>query len=800
MSKLFLFAFIVLICSPALVWYCHAEETADRANAVDVDLKQEKVGLKTDDNVADREANSLSHQDEFTLAERTSLNQENFQFQAEIDRLLHLIINSLYSNKDIFLREVISNASDALDKIRYLSLTDKNVLGTGEQTKLEIRIKAEPEKGLLHIRDTGIGMTKQDLINNLGRIAKSGTKEFLEKFKQGSDLSQIGQFGVGFYSTFLVADTVIVTTKNNNDKQYVWTSSVEAGSSFDVSEDPRGDTLGRGTMLTLVLKESAREYLEQSKLEELVKKYSEFINFPIYLWTTKEVEREVPLEETAEEAAEETEDLEVTETEEGEEEEAAPKTQIIKENVSGWAQMNSLKPLWTRKPKEISDEEYNNFYKSLTGDSNEPLAHSHFVAEGDVEFTGLLYVPAEANHTRFEKSTTDLKLYVKRVFINDQVQGLLPRFLAFLKGLVDSDDLPLNVSREMLQQSKLLNMIKKKLVRKAIAMFQALEDDKEKYEKFYKNYGTNLKLGVIEDTSNRERLAKLLRFYTYKHQSDLVSFQEYVDEMKPNQKDIYFLGGETKEAILNSPLLERLVKKGYDVLLMVDPIDEYLVSAYTKFDKFKLKNLGKEELKLKEDEDEMKQMKDEFKPLLEYLKTVLPDVQQIVLSSRLTRTPAALVSSSFGISANQERILRAQALADEKTRQMFNAKFGRIFEVNPFHPLVKQLNDMVKEEKRTEAKDLADLLYDTALLHSGYSVPEPRQFAEKVYKMMSVSLGLDLDEIEKVQETLEKQAEEEGATEETTEPEPETEQEKLERLADEFSQKAQREAEDKDEL
>merc|ERR1711939_891875 len=412
---------------------------------------------------------------------------EKFEFQAEVTRLMDIIINSLYSNKEIFLREVISNASDALDKIRFLSVTDKEALGSGDAQKLDIKIAADKAKDTLSITDKGIGMTKQDLINNLGTIARSGTSSFLEKLKEGGDINLIGQFGVGFYSVYLVADKVTVRTKHNDDKQYIWEST--ADSSFTIKEDPEGNTLGRGTEITLHLKDDCKEFTEPDKIKDLEKKYSEFISFPIYLKETKTVEKEVPVEEDEEEKKDDEEkkdeekkedDLEV---EDGDKTDK-PKTKKVSEEVVEWVQVNSETAIWTRSPRDVEEDEYNRFYKTISKDSEGPLTKMHFSAEGEIEFKSILFVPPKAPYDLLEgkAKSNAIKLYVRRVFITDEFEDLMPRWLSFIKGVVDSEDLPLNVSREMLQTSKVLRVIKKKLVTKALEMIRKMAEKKKKEE------------------------------------------------------------------------------------------------------------------------------------------------------------------------------------------------------------------------------------------------------------------------------------------------------------------------------
>merc|ERR1711975_117625 len=551
-----------------------------------------------------------------------------------------IIINSLYSNKEIFLREIISNASDALDKIRFLSVTDKDALGDGETAKLDIKIAADKAKDTLTLTDKGIGMTKQDLINNLGTIAKSGTSSFLEKLKEGGDINLIGQFGVGFYSVYLVADKVTVRTKHNDDQQYIWEST--ADSSFTIAEDPEGDTLGRGTEITLHLKDDCKEFTEGDKIKDLVKKYSEFISFPIYLKETKTVEKEVPVEEEEKKEEEKKEgeekkkdeekkdDLEVKDGDEA----AKPKTKKVSEEVVEWNQVNSEKAIWTRSPRDVEEDEYNRFYKTISKDSDDPLTKMHFSAEGEIEFKSILFVPPKAPYDLLEgkAKSNAIKLYVRRVFITDEFEDMMPRWLSFIKGVVDSEDLPLNVSREMLQTSKVLRVIKKKLVTKALEMVRKLAEEKEKspaeeaedneqYLKFWKEFNKAIKLGLYEDSSNRTKLAKLLRFQTSKSGDNWTSLEKYISRMKKGQKHIYYISGESKEAVEKSPFLERLRKKDLEVLYYVDPIDEYAMPQLTEFKGFQFMGANKENLKLDDDEQEEKKLKklqEMHKPLTDW--------------------------------------------------------------------------------------------------------------------------------------------------------------------------------------
>merc|ERR1719353_1433672 len=546
---------------------------------------------------------------------------EKFEFQAEVTRLMDIIINSLYSNKEIFLREIISNASDALDKIRFLSVTDKDALGEGDAAKLEMKISPDKEKDTLTLYDRGIGMTKQDLINNLGTIAKSGTSSFLEKLKEGGDINLIGQFGVGFYSVYLVADKVTVRTKHNDDKQYIWEST--ADSSFTIKEDPAGNTLGRGSELTLHLKDDCKEFTEPDKIKDLVKKYSEFISFPIYLRETKTVEKEVPVEEEEkkEEKKDEKEDDKL-DIKDGDE--AKKKTKKVSEGVVEWNQVNSEKAIWTRSPRDVEDDDYIRFYKTISKDSENPLTKMHFAAEGEIEFRSILFVPPKAPYDLMEGKAKSqaIKLYVRRVFITDEFEDMMPRWLSFIKGVVDSEDLPLNVSREMLQTSKVLRVIKKKLVTKALEMIRKMAEKKKKkdkdadkdtkedenkepnpaseaedneaYLKFWKEFAKAIKLGLYEDSSNRTKLAKLLRFQTSKSGDNFTSLEKYISRMKKGQKHIYYISGENKDQVEKSPFLERLRKKDLEVLYYVDPIDEYAMPQLTEFKGFQFMGANKE--------------------------------------------------------------------------------------------------------------------------------------------------------------------------------------------------------------
>ena len=758
---------------------------------------------------ADKVVDGFSDNDRAKMAESS----EKHEFQAEVSRLMDIIINSLYTDKQVFLRELISNAADALEKARFHSVQDESFLG--DTKDLEVKIEHDADAKTISIIDTGVGMSKADLINNLGTVAKSGTTNFLEAMAEGGDANLIGQFGVGFYSAFLVADKVSVTSKCNDDPvQHVWESSADA--SFTVVDDPRGNTLGRGTRVTLHLKEDAHDYLSEDKLKESAKKYSQFIQFPIYVKVKKEVDAEAEEDDDDDDKddEEEKDDVETKDEEEKEEEDKKPK----KKTVFEWEQVNTQKAIWLRAKEDVTEEEYNEFYKSISKDYLDPLAYTHFNAEGEIEFKSILFLPKKAPFDMMDNYWTkksEVKLFVRRVLVAEKFDELLPRYLNFVRGVVDSDDLPLNVSREQLQQNKIMKVISKKLVRKVLELMKKLakdeesggddedeeKEDEEKEEKeekkekkdeeglwskFWKEFNKNLKMGCYEDDSNRSKLSKLLRFFTTKSDGKEVSLDKYLDRMQESQESIYYMSGESLETMKKAPALQIFLKKDLEVLMLPDHLDEPCLQKLADYEGKKFVSIQKADVKLDETEDEKKKfnkIKDMYKPLTDWWKKKLTDltesgamkeagvkVERVEVSKRLTDSPVVVVTSQFGYSAQQEKVMKSQAFQNKEQLSMMAGR--KTLEVNPNHPVIVDLLAKVKASEGDEAAaKTAEVLFQTALIESGFEIADPSALVNHVYRLMSKELGVNPDaplkEIEVPEE--EEEAEEEDKEEDDSE-------------------------------
>ncbi len=637
--------------------------------------------------------------------------KETLQFKTEVQQLLNLIINSLYSNQEIFLRELISNASDAIDKLRFHSQTNSEALGM--DAELKIKIIPDKEKHTLTISDNGIGMTYDEVMENIGTIAKSGSAAFmkaLEKSKKNeiSTPELIGQFGVGFYSSFIVAEKVTIITRSVEAAKGVQWESTGDGS-YTIEEVEKK---GHGTDIILKLKkieEDEQDFTEEWTIRGIVKKHSDFVNYPVVM----DVERNEPVPEKEQVIDKDGKPI------------GSKTRKVIKEET-----LNSMKAIWLKNKDEISEEEYTEFYKHVSHDWNPPLTRLHLKMEGTTEYSVLLYVPAKAPMDLFAPDRKHgLQLYCKRVFIMENCKELIPDYFGFVKGVVDAPDLNLNVSREILQHDRLVRNIRKNLISRLFKLFSDME--KEKYDDFYKEFGQVIKSGIHTDFENKDKISELIRFKTTKSDDKLVSLKEYVSKMQPDQKEIYYITGDSFSSILNSPHLEALKEKDYEVLLMTDPVDEWVVMSLTEYDGKKLKSAEKGDLDL-DKVDEKK--KNEFTSLFDHIKARLEkQIKEVKASTRLKGSVACLSGDNYDMSAYMEKILKSTGQSIEKTK--------RVLELNVEHPVVVGIKNLFEKDKENERiNDFCDLLYDIAIIGEGGKVENPSRFSQKIGELMSEAL------------------------------------------------------------
>ena len=616
-------------------------------------------------------------------------------FQTEVNQLLNLIIHSLYSHKEIFLRELISNASDALDKLRYLTLTKEDHKSSAFEPRISLEF-LDGDNPTLTITDSGIGMSKKELEDNLGTIARSGTKSFLNKMSGDSkkDAQLIGQFGVGFYSSFMVADKVDVASKKAGNKE-AWKWSSDGRSGFEITKDVKKDN---GTVITLYLNDEGKEFANRWQIENLVKKYSDHIDFPIFL-TYPDIEYD----------------------KEGKEKSRESKTD----------QINDAKAFWTRSPNELKKKDYREFYKSFSNDMDDPFDWVHYRAEGNLEYTILFFIPNKAAPDIYRADyQSGVKLYVNRVFITDDDKELLPTWLRFVKGIIDSSDLPLNVSREILQQNRIMSNIRSNSVKKVIDKLKIVAKDKDKYAQFYEHYGRLIKEGVYQDFEHKDNLTELLRYNSTKDEG-LVSFKEYVDRMKDDQKSIYYITGRNQISLRNSPLLEMYEKMDIEVLLLDDEIDEIIIPSVPKYDEKELKSINRSGAADDFSEEKDKDKEKSLKPVLKKIKNILGErVKDVILSNRLSESPSCIVADEHDPTAQMQELMRSMGQTDLP-------EIKPILELNPNHKIIKRLKDKTRQKS---FNDIAFLLYEQALIQEGVKLDNPAEFTERLNKVIVETL------------------------------------------------------------
>lgn len=732
-----------------------------------------------EDGKVEKEASSASPSGAggvFDLASAKDDKAEHFEYQAHTSRLMNLIVHSMYVNPEVFIRELLANGCDAIDKLRRESF-GKPELAAEISKEAKVVVRIDKEAGTITFKDNGIGMTKAELKDYLGTIAKSGTAEALAKIQESKDASSlIGQFGVGFYSAFLVANQVAVASKSDKDpKQHLWISDADSGD-YTILEDPRGNTLQRGTEIVLKLKSEHSKFLDQEEVRKAMETYASFYPYPIYL----EISKTEKVEETEEESASAGEkDEEGSESSKKdsdatvEDSAEKPSKKFVEKTVKEEVQVNSNKPIWMRDPKDVTQEEYNELFKNMFKEREDPLTQIQFKAEGDIDFRGLVFIPKKANNFMFnakEPSRATVHLYVRRAFITDKVDDFLPQFLSFVKVIVDSDDLSLNISRESLQNNAVLRTIKAKVLSKVFEAIKKLStSDKKAYKQFFDSYGYALKLELANDDRYKSKIAPLLRFQSSKSNGDLISLDDYIERKKEGQKNIYFLAGSSVEEIEKSPFLERLKAGDYEVLYMTDPVDEHTVRTLGKFEDFEFQNAASDGLKLPgESEDDAKKLAEEFEPLLKFIQKVLPDdVEKATLSSRLVQSPCAVVASQFGWTGNMERVIMAQVSAKDNPMLSFFANQKKIFEINPKHELIKELLKQVQKNDRSKtARDVIYMLFDSSLVQSGYTLKNHKRFSENIERLGMSSLANSSDEsFEEAQDTKSGKTEEQDLEE-----------------------------------
>ena len=683
---------------------------------------------------------------------------ETFSFDTDISSLLNLIINNFYSNKDIFLRELISNASDSIDKYNHFCITNK------PDNKVDncITIIPDKENKELHIIDTGVGMNKEELIKNIGTIANSGTKAFMEKVK---DSNLIGQFGVGFYSAFLVSKKVSIITKKLDSPYFKWTSDacgkytieeLNTIKNYDINSEYN---LTQGTIIKCYLTdETSDKYTDINKLKSIVKEHSQYINYPIKIFVKREETYEVEddeacLEEDVSVVEGTTSNLDEVKVEDVEEKPKKMKkeTKIIKE----FELINENKPIWTRPSNELKEEDYYGFYKSLTNDSEKPYTYKHIGGEGQIEYKGILYLPKKIKNNVFERGVkqNNIKLYVRKIFVSDNSAVLCPEWLHFISGIVDTDDLPLNVSREILQENKVIKVIKKAVVKKSIDMLKSAMNDMDNYVKIYKTYQKNIKLGVYEESGDRERVSDLLMFYSSNSSNKMITFDDYITSMNENQKNIYYIAGDNIDILKTSPFLDRFRKHNLDVLFMTDPVDEYMCQRLMKYKDCTLTCITKGDIELPNTTDSekelLKKQKEEFKPLCDYIKRIYNDFTDVKITNKVSELPCIVSSPENGFSANMEKIIKSQTLGQSDNANTLLNK--RILELNPLHPIIKKIKNINDTEEYNSLRDLLDLVINSSLLYSGYQIIKPVDFSKKILNVIMV--GMDIEDQTSIQDT-----------------------------------------------